>query len=84
MILGVVTHISNPGGRDWENCSSRPAWANSSQDAISKITRAKWGGHVTQAVECLLYKDEALSSTLSPHSVSPKKKKKTRIIAETK
>jgi hypothetical protein len=32
------------GGGDWENYSSRAAQANSSRDAISKITRAKWTG----------------------------------------
>jgi hypothetical protein len=39
---------------------------------ISKITRAKWTGGVTHAVERLLCKHEALSSSLSP----AKKKKK--------
>jgi hypothetical protein len=33
---------------------------------MSKITRAKWVGDVTQAVECLLCKHEGLSSTFSP------------------
>jgi hypothetical protein len=34
-----VTHACNPsysGGRDQEDRSSKPAWANSSQDPISK------------------------------------------------
>jgi hypothetical protein len=48
----------------------RPAWANSSRDPISKITRPKW----TQDVEHLLYKCEALSSNSTP----TKKKKKER------
>jgi hypothetical protein len=49
----------------------RPAWANSCQHPISKITRAKWTIGVTQAIECLLWKSEALSSNPS----STKKKK---------
>jgi hypothetical protein len=40
----------------------RPDWANSSQDPISKIARAKWTGGVAQGVEHLLCKYEALSS----------------------
>jgi hypothetical protein len=47
--------------------------ASSSQDPISKITRAKWTGGVTQAVECLLYKCKALSS--NPCPIKKKKKK---------
>jgi hypothetical protein len=43
------------GDWDWENWSSRPAWANSWQDHISKITRAKWTGGMAQAEEPLLY-----------------------------
>jgi hypothetical protein len=37
--LGAVTHTCNPGysgGRDQEDCSSKPAQANTSQDPISK------------------------------------------------
>jgi hypothetical protein len=30
------------------------AWADSLQDPISKITRAKWTGGVAQVVDCLL------------------------------
>jgi hypothetical protein len=40
--------------------------ANSSQDPISKITRAKWTEGVIQAVKCLLCKHEALSSNPNP------------------
>jgi hypothetical protein len=47
---------------DQENFSSRPAQANSSQDPISKITKAKWIEVVAQAVQCLLCKRETLSS----------------------
>jgi hypothetical protein len=32
----------------------------------SKITRAKWTGDMAQAVECLLCKNKALCSNLSP------------------
>jgi hypothetical protein len=45
---------------------SRPAWANSLRDPISKITRAKRMGVVAQTVECLLCKHEALSSNSNP------------------
>jgi hypothetical protein len=40
----TVAHTCNPsylGGWDWEGHDSRTAWANSSQDPISKITRGK-------------------------------------------
>jgi hypothetical protein len=60
----LVAHICNPsylGGWNWENCSLRPAQANSSQDPISKITRAKWTGDVAQAVDHLLCKCESMS-----------------------
>jgi hypothetical protein len=53
------------GGRDQEDHSSRPAWANSSGDPISKITRPKWTGGVVQVV-VLLCKHKTLSSNLSP------------------
>jgi hypothetical protein len=42
-----------------------PVQENSSQDLISKINRAKWTGSVIQATECLLCKNEALSSNPS-------------------
>jgi hypothetical protein len=38
--------IYNPsyiGGRDQEDCCSKPAWANSSGDPILKISNAKKG-----------------------------------------
>jgi hypothetical protein len=41
-----VAHACNPsypGGRDQENCGSKPAWANSSRDRISKIAITKKG-----------------------------------------
>jgi hypothetical protein len=40
--------------------------ANSSQDPISKITRAKWTEGMSQVVEHLLYKHESLSSNPIP------------------
>jgi hypothetical protein len=40
----------------------RPAQANSSQDPISNITRAKWTVDVAQMVDLLFCKCEALSS----------------------
>jgi hypothetical protein len=39
----------------------RPAQANSLQDSISKITRAKWTGDVAQAIGRLLCNQKALS-----------------------
>jgi hypothetical protein len=38
-LIGTVTHTCNPGysgGRDQEDRGSKPAWANSSRDPISK------------------------------------------------
>jgi hypothetical protein len=57
----------------------RPAWANSSQDPISKITRAKWTGGVTQAVELLLCKSKALSSNPSYQNNKKIKNKKVSL-----
>jgi hypothetical protein len=42
--LLLVAHACNPsysGGRDQEDCSLKPAWANSSRDPISKIPITK-------------------------------------------
>jgi hypothetical protein len=42
--LVPVAHACNPsylGGRDQEDLSSKPAWANSSQDPISKENHHK-------------------------------------------
>jgi hypothetical protein len=50
----------------------KPAQANSSQDLISKITRAKCTVGMAQVVECLFCKCKALSS-----NPSPTKKKKS-------
>jgi hypothetical protein len=48
--------------------------AKISKDPISQISRPKWTGGVTQAIELWLYKHEALSS-----NPSPTKKKKEYI-----
>jgi hypothetical protein len=45
---------------------SRPGWANSSWDPISKITRTKWTGAVAQKVQHMLCKCKVLSSNPSP------------------
>jgi hypothetical protein len=47
---------------------------NVHETPISKITRAKWTGGVTQAVECLLCKHEALMANPNP---TRKKRKKS-------
>jgi hypothetical protein len=63
-----VPHTCNPnylGGWGQENHGSRSTQENSLWDAISKITRPKWTGGVAQAVEHLLCKLKALSSTPS-------------------
>jgi hypothetical protein len=54
----------------------RPAWANCSQDSISKITKVKWTGGVAQAIECLLCKCEALSSNSIQTQPPPKQTNK--------
>jgi hypothetical protein len=43
------------------------------QDAISKITRAKWAGGMAQVVECLLFELEALSLNPSPDNNKKRK-----------
>jgi hypothetical protein len=55
----------------------RPAWANSSRDHISKITRAKWTGGVAQVAEHLLSKCKVLRSN------SSLKKKKKNVLVNT-
>jgi hypothetical protein len=47
--VNMVANTCTPnylGGWDEEDCSLRPAQTNSSQDPITKITRAKWTGGV--------------------------------------
>jgi hypothetical protein len=74
-----VAHTCNSsylGDWDWENHGSKPAWANSLWDPISKISGAKCVRGMPQAVECLLCNREALNSNPSPlqkkHMVSQK------------
>jgi hypothetical protein len=55
---------------EFEDLSLRPAQANSSQDPISKITRAKWTRGVAPAVEHLPCYHKALSSNPSPNKKS--------------
>jgi hypothetical protein len=59
-----VAHTCNPsysGGRDQEDQGSKPAWANSLQDPILKNPTQKRAGGVTQVVERLPSKHEALN-----------------------
>jgi hypothetical protein len=51
-----VAHACNPnhlGGRGQEAHSSKPAWANSSKDPLSKIPNTKRTGGIVQVVEAL-------------------------------
>jgi hypothetical protein len=65
------SHLSYLLGRlRLEDQGSKPAQANSSQDSISKITRAKWTRGVAQAIE--LCKHEAMSSNPSPTKTKQK------------
>jgi hypothetical protein len=63
----------------WQDRGSRSPWTSSLRAPISKITRTKWAGDLTQAVEDLLCKHEAPSSKLSPpspfHSPTPHQRK---------
>jgi hypothetical protein len=44
-------NLSYSGGRDQEDCSLKPTWANSSQDPISKKTHhKKRAGGVAQGI----------------------------------
>jgi hypothetical protein len=53
------------------------AWASSTGDPISKITRAKWSGGVTQVGESCFASAEALSSNPSPAPSSKRTPKQT-------
>jgi hypothetical protein len=49
----LVTHAHNPsylGGRDQEDCGSKPAWANSARNPILKIPNTKMVGELAQGV----------------------------------
>jgi hypothetical protein len=63
----VACNPSYSGDKDKDDCSSRPAWANSSQDPISKIaiTKKGWCGAL-----CFL------CSNTPQHQKKKKKKKK--------
>jgi hypothetical protein len=74
-LLAYACNPSYLGGWDWENRGSRPAWANSPWDPISKITREKWTGGVAHVVGCLLLNHKVMHSNPSP---TKKKKKKRR------
>jgi hypothetical protein len=58
------------GDLDQEEHSLRPAWVNSLQDHISKITRAKWTGGVAQVIESLLCKNEFKSQSYTKKEMS--------------
>jgi hypothetical protein len=45
-----MTNPSYSGGKDQEDCCSKPAWANSLQDPIPKIPITKKAGGVAQGV----------------------------------
>jgi hypothetical protein len=51
VLVAYTCNLSYSGGRDQEDCGSRPAQANSSQDPISKIYNTKMTGGVAQAVD---------------------------------
>jgi hypothetical protein len=73
----LTSEILTMGDWDPEDRGLRPAWVNSSQDFICKITRAQWTEGVSQAVENLLCKCKVLSSnpSLPPKGSSYWKKK---------
>jgi hypothetical protein len=78
--LGAGVHACNPSysvGRDQEDLGLKPAQVNSSRDPISNKTKQnknhykKRAGGVTQAVEHLSSKHEALSSNSSAAYIQP-------------
>jgi hypothetical protein len=73
-----MIHTCNPsymGGRDWKDCSLKPAQADRSQDPISEIPNTKQGSSgVAHVTECLPSKHEALNS--NPSTAKGEKKKK--------
>jgi hypothetical protein len=52
-MLAHAYNLSYLGGRDQEDCSLKPAWADISRDFIFKIPFTKKGQRVAQVVECL-------------------------------
>jgi hypothetical protein len=68
-------HLSS---QQWQGILKKdcgPCWPGQKQDPFSKVTRAKRAGHVTQVIELLPSKHEALSSNSSN---SKKKKEMTK------
>jgi hypothetical protein len=59
--------LAASGGRDQENCNSKPTHANSSRDHISKISNTKGAGGVAQGI----------SPAFKPQYHKKKKKKKS-------
>jgi hypothetical protein len=60
-----MAHTGNPsylGSRDQEDGILKPAWANSLWNPISKKPNTNRAGGLTQVIECLPSKHEALSS----------------------
>jgi hypothetical protein len=71
----LVAQAYNPsysGGRDRKDHGLKPAQANSSRDPISRKLITKKADGVTQVIECLPSKHEALSS--KPQYYRKKKK----------
>jgi hypothetical protein len=69
-----VARASNPsysGGRDQKDCSSKPAWANSSQDPISKKSITE-----KELVEWL----KVYALTSNPRTTKKKKKVQRRAL----
>jgi hypothetical protein len=57
----LLAHTCNPsysGGRDQEDCSSRPAWAKNKTLSQKYPTHKRRTGGMAQVVECLLSKRE--------------------------
>jgi hypothetical protein len=81
-MLGMVADTCNPsylGSCYQEDSGSRPVGANSSQDPTLKIFNTKKGFGVTQVVEHLSSKCEALSS----NPITAKKKiNKSKVFKE--
>jgi hypothetical protein len=70
-----VPFACNPsysGGRDQKNRGSKPAWANSSQDSVSKNRSQKRAGGTAQGV--------GLSSNSRTAKKKKKKKERKRIL----
>jgi hypothetical protein len=69
----LVAHVCNAGylgGREHEGHGTKPVWAFSSQDPVSKVTNTE-NRAVAQVIECLSSKWETLTSKPS----ATKKKK---------